>query len=133
MSDEAPVYLAKAEESLAGAESEFASGRYNNCANRAYYACFQAAAAALNRAGVRPSANRGKWSHASIQAQFQEHLLNRRKSYPARLRGMLNRSIVTRERGDYEPVLVDRAEAFRALERARTFVAAVRAGEKGAS
>jgi hypothetical protein len=27
-------YLVKAIESLAGAESEFAAGRYNNCANR---------------------------------------------------------------------------------------------------
>src|SRR5205823_6359850 len=41
----------KALESLAGAESELANGRYNNAANRAYYACFQAAIAALQRAG----------------------------------------------------------------------------------
>ncbi len=27
-------FLVKAQESLAGAESEFANGRYNNCANR---------------------------------------------------------------------------------------------------
>jgi uncharacterized protein (UPF0332 family) len=37
------VYLAKAEESLLGAISELEQGRYNNSANRAYYACFQAA------------------------------------------------------------------------------------------
>jgi len=41
------VYLAKAEESLVGAASELAHGRYNNSVNRAYYACFQAAIAAL--------------------------------------------------------------------------------------
>ena len=62
MDDEAAVYQAKAEESLAGAEVEFASGRYNNSANRAYYACFQAAVAALIRAGVRPTGG-GEWSH----------------------------------------------------------------------
>jgi len=33
-------FLMKADESLAGAEREFAAGAYNNCANRAYYACF---------------------------------------------------------------------------------------------
>ena len=33
-------YLEKAVESLAGAESEYVNGRYNNCANRCYYACF---------------------------------------------------------------------------------------------
>ena len=44
---EPSVYLAKAEESLLGAASELAQGRYNNSVNRAYYACFQAAIAAL--------------------------------------------------------------------------------------
>ena len=43
------LYTDKAQESLAGAESEFANGRYNNCANRCYYACFQTAIAALLR------------------------------------------------------------------------------------
>jgi uncharacterized protein (UPF0332 family) len=48
------VFLAKAKESLVGAESEFANGHYNNCANCCYYACFQASIAALIRAGIRP-------------------------------------------------------------------------------
>jgi hypothetical protein len=38
MDDEAR-FLAKALESLAGAEAELAGGRYNNRANRASYAC----------------------------------------------------------------------------------------------
>jgi hypothetical protein len=46
------IFLAKAEESLAGAESELAAGRYYNCVNRCYYACFQAAVVALMHAGV---------------------------------------------------------------------------------
>ena len=44
------IYLAKAEESLTGAESEYANRRYQNCANRAYDACYQAAVAALLQA-----------------------------------------------------------------------------------
>ena len=40
MSESFQVYLAKAEESLLGAASELDGGRYNNSANRAYYACF---------------------------------------------------------------------------------------------
>jgi uncharacterized protein (UPF0332 family) len=48
------AYLEKAIESLAGAESEFANRRYNNCANRCYYAMFQAAIAALMAAGIHP-------------------------------------------------------------------------------
>jgi uncharacterized protein (UPF0332 family) len=47
MEDDITIYLAKASESLLTAESEFVNGRYNSCANRCYYACFQAAIAAL--------------------------------------------------------------------------------------
>ena len=45
----ARIYLEKAEENLAAAKSEFAHGRYNSCASRAYYSCFQAAIHALIR------------------------------------------------------------------------------------
>ena len=48
------AFLVKSAESLAGAESEYANGRFNNCANRAYYACFLAAVAALMREGISP-------------------------------------------------------------------------------
>jgi uncharacterized protein (UPF0332 family) len=51
MEQDITIYLAKATESLLTAESEFANGRYNSCANRCYYACFQAAIAALIREG----------------------------------------------------------------------------------
>jgi uncharacterized protein (UPF0332 family) len=40
MAQDITIYLAKAAESLQTAESEFANGRYNSCANRCYYACF---------------------------------------------------------------------------------------------
>ena len=72
-------YLDKARESLAGADSEYANGRYNNSANRCYYACFQAAIAALLVAGVRPAAV--QWSHTFVQGQFIGNLINRRKRY----------------------------------------------------
>lgn len=35
------AYMRKATESLAGAQSEYDNGRFNNSANRAYYAAFQ--------------------------------------------------------------------------------------------
>ncbi len=54
MIDLTRVYLEKAKENLAAAESEFGHGRYNSCASRAYYACFQAAIHALIRAGDLP-------------------------------------------------------------------------------
>jgi uncharacterized protein (UPF0332 family) len=58
------IYLVKAEESLLGAESEFAIRRYQNCANREYYACYQAGVAALLQAGIRPSGSR--WGHDTV-------------------------------------------------------------------
>ena len=68
MLDRADLYLAKAVESLTGAESELANGRYNNSANRAYYVCFQAAIAALTYEGIEPSGDR--WSHEVAQASL---------------------------------------------------------------
>jgi uncharacterized protein (UPF0332 family) len=67
MEQDFAIYLAKASESLLTAESEYANGRYNSCANRCYYACFQAAIAALLGEGIRPA---GQWSHEFVQAQF---------------------------------------------------------------
>ncbi len=54
MQDAPGAWLSKATESLAGAEAEFAGGRYNNCANRCYYSCFQAGIAALIWAIMSP-------------------------------------------------------------------------------
>jgi uncharacterized protein (UPF0332 family) len=62
------MLLAKADESLAGAISEYVNGRYNNCANRAYYACFQAAVAALAPAGVDRPHQAEQWGHDFVQA-----------------------------------------------------------------
>ena len=127
MIDPAAAYLAKAEESLAGADSEFTAGRYNNCANRCYYACYQAAIAALLRAGIRPQ---GDWSHAFVQARFAGELINRRKTYSAEFRDVLSRNYTVRRTGDYETEAVSRTGAERALARTRTFVQSIVARER---
>ena len=86
MSDaEVLVWIARAEESLAGAESEFAAGRYNNCANRCYCACFHAAIAALVRDGIVSAGDHSQWPHSFVQAQFAGVLIGRRTRYPAAL------------------------------------------------
>jgi uncharacterized protein (UPF0332 family) len=78
MIDLEPDFLTKAEESLAGAESEFVNDRYNNSANRAYYACFQAAVHALLGVDIRPPATTEQWGHEFVQARFVGDLINRR-------------------------------------------------------
>ena len=123
MEQDITIYLAKADESLRTAESEFANGRYNSCANRCYYACFQAAIAALLSEGIRP---RGQWSHEFVQGQFVGVLINQRHLYETQLRRVLADNQTVREKADYRPELVNATQASRALRRTRMFVAAVR-------
>jgi uncharacterized protein (UPF0332 family) len=123
-SQKADVDLLKAAESLAGAESEFTGGRFNNCVNRAYYASFQAAIAALLRVGIRPSGR--QWPHTFVQSEFVGKLINRRHRYPSSLRDSLAELQVVRERGDYRDDMITQTEASRALRRSREFVDAIR-------
>ena len=123
MEQDITIYLVKANESLLTAESEFVNGRYNSCANRCYYACFQAAIAALLREGIRP---RGQWSHEFVQGQFVGVLLNQRHLYDRELRRVLADNQSLRDKADYRPELVTATQAERALRRSRTFVAALR-------
>lgn len=125
MSDLSEAFLSKARESLDGAASELANGRYNNCANRCYYACFQAAVAALDLAGIRPTEGRVEWSHSFVKSQFPGQLVYRRKLYSSELRKVLAETSVIREQADYKPAGVSRREATRAFNQARALVDAV--------
>jgi uncharacterized protein (UPF0332 family) len=126
MIDPADVYLIKAVASLAGAESEFANGRYDNCANRCYYAFFQASIAALVHAGLAAERGGRIWDHRFVQAEFFGRLINRQRVYPARLRQTLSQNRELRDRADYTTQLVSEVQARRAVQRSRDFVAAVR-------
>ena len=116
-------FLAKALESLASAESDLTAGRYNSCANRCYYACFQAAIAALLAADISPT---GGWGHDFVRARFAGILINRRHLYPSELKNVLPELSFLRQRADYEPEHMSRTQAERALCRTRSFVGAVR-------
>lgn len=122
MDDEVAIYLAKATESLTTAESEFINARYNSCANRCYYACFQAAVAALIQDSIRP---RGDWGHDFVQGQFVGLLIDRRKRYESNLRSVLAENQTLRNQADYEPKNVSRNQASRALDRTRRFVGVI--------
>ena len=124
MEDDITTYLAKASESLLTAESEFENGRYNSCANRCYYACFQAVIAAMLREGIHASAN--EWTHAFVQSQFAGQLINRRHRYPATLRSSLTGLQILRRRADYTTDLITQTEANRGLRRCHEFVTAIR-------
>ena len=123
---EIQAWRAKSQQNLASAASELANGRYDACANRAYYACFQGAIAALLVAGIRPTG--AVWGHDFVQAQFAGQLITRRKQYPSELRDTLPQLFDLRRRADYEPAAVSATLADRAVRRARDFVTAMLGG-----
>lgn len=123
--EESHAYLTKARESLTSAEVDYAAGRYNACANRVYYACFQVAVAALLAEGLRPLSPRGSWSHEFVQSQFNGLLIGRRKRYPLPLRRVLRDTMEVREKADYTPSPVSARVAARVLQAGQTLVAAV--------
>ena len=125
MLDLSRIFLEKAEENLAAAESEFANRRYNSCASRCYYACFQGAIFALMRAGIRPAGRTGEWGHDFVQAEFNGQLINRRKLYPSNLRDALQQTYTLRVKADYELDHVSEVRAARALRRTAEFVEAI--------
>lgn len=130
MIDPTDVFLEKAQESLAGAESEFANGRYNNCANRCYYACFQAAIYALSEAGIAPAGGQENWEHTFVQGRFVGQLVNRRKLYPASLRDTLSRTFALRAIADYTKEPVSQVRAWRMLRSAREFIEAIATADR---
>jgi len=119
------LYLSKAWDSLAGAESECAAGRFDNCANRLSYACFQAAVAALLGARIGPPNQAAQWGHEFVQVRFVGDLVNRRKRYPAALRETLIKGLRLRLTADYKTERVKATQAMRGLARAEEFVTAI--------
>lgn len=119
------TYLSKAEDSFSGAESEFANARYDNCANRCYYACFQAAIATLISAAIHPVGHGSEWGHSFVHAQFSGALVRHRKLYPSELRDTLPNTLAIRHVADYRGNRVNAREASRSLRWARQFVTTV--------
>jgi uncharacterized protein (UPF0332 family) len=125
MIDPADLIVAKAWASLAGAQSELEQRRFDNAANRAYYACFQAAIAALLRNRIRPLGSSHTWDHAFVQARFVGELINRRKRYASDLRDTLSAAMRLRHKADYQYDNVTAEQAVRTVRRATRFVTEV--------
>jgi uncharacterized protein (UPF0332 family) len=117
------VFREKSRENLEAAEDDFVSRRYNSCASRVYYACFQAAVVALAELGIRPPVD--QWSHGFVQTQFAGELVNRRHRYAPSLRDVLSDNLVLRQRAHYRVQQVSEGQASRALRRGREILAAI--------
>ena len=123
MTPEAEAYLAKAHESLASAEADLAAGRFNSATNRAYYAAFQGAVAALIEQGVRPRG--ASWDHKYVISQFSAKLVRRRKLVSASYQGVLDSLLTARLFADYRPSSIGRVTARRSVAEGRRLVDAL--------
>jgi uncharacterized protein (UPF0332 family) len=108
-------------------ESELAHRRFNNCARAAYYACFQAAIAALLSEEIFPRGPEDLWVHDLVRASFVGQLIHRRKQYQATLRRTLTDLLGIRYKADYRVASVSQREAAQAVRRAQEFVREVKA------
>src|SRR3954468_1471243 len=112
------TFLDKARESVTGARVEYEGGRFNNSANRAYYAVFQAGIHALQLEGVRLPGGGTEWGHSFVDSQFAGLLVNRRHVYDTSLRGVIGDNRTLRDDADYTTRSVSQVRASRALQRA---------------
>jgi uncharacterized protein (UPF0332 family) len=120
---EAERYLRKARESLASAKADARARRYNSAANRAYYAAFQAAVAALIFCRVRSADT--EWQHRFVSEEFSGKLIRRRKEFGSSLRSVLPELFEVRIKADYGSNDVSKRDATLSVSRANEVVAAV--------
>ncbi|MFQ5632767.1 MAG: HEPN domain-containing protein [bacterium] len=114
------AWIEKSQENLTVAEWCFENGHFNACANRMYYAMFQAGFAALLKFGISPP--KGKIGHDWLQANFSQHLIRQRKVFPAKFRSYLNDVQRIRDTADYRDICVSKKHASKELRTAQTFV-----------
>lgn len=118
------IWMEKAAENLAAAQSGFDHGRFNACANRLYYAMFQAGIAAFAKAGSLPAG--GRVGHDWLQANFSGQFIHRRKLFPARFKSYLPAAYRIRALADYEAISVSKNIAANELKKAKECVDAVK-------
>jgi len=116
-------WLNKANENLAAAQLCFDNGRFNACANRLYYAMFQAGIAAMVKHGLlKPDAQVG---HDWLQSNFSGQLIKQRKVFPAKFRSYLSEAYLLRVVADYETRFAGKDNVSRTLKKAKEFVNAI--------
>jgi uncharacterized protein (UPF0332 family) len=116
------VLWAKAEAAARSARLLGEAGDWDGAANRAYYAVFSAARAAL--ASVRASLAESK-GHSTIVRRIEKHIVSGRGLDPALGRPLIGRLSHARWLADYSDTGADEAMARAMLADAERFLAAV--------
>ena len=117
------AYLQKARRALTGARVLLQAGDTEGACNRAYYAMFDAAHAALITAGVELSAAPIK-THNGLIAAFGQHLV-RGQHLPADYGASFNKVQRLRQLADYTGEPISIGDATWALEQAQAFAHAI--------
>lgn len=117
--------MAKADRACASAGALLALGDVDGATNRAYYAMFDAARAALLAAGAPVAPDVGR-THSGLIAAFGNHLV-KNGLVPKDMGRLLNRAHETRLVADYNGDSVEAADALVMVEQAAQFAAAMRA------
>lgn len=109
----------KAQQNLIVAEWCYQNGHYDACCNRAYYAMYHAAIAALANEEITPSQDH--IDHSWVQSHFVSYFCNRNKIFP-KFRGYLVETQRRRNLADYKPDLLGQKKAKQQLNWAQEFV-----------
>lgn len=111
--------LERAQRALSAGFYNLQGGFLGVAANRAYYAAFYVASAALSTVDEQPK------THAGVQHRFHARFV-RTGVVPADLGRTLSRTATLRQEADYdEGALLEAADVERALEDAEDFIAFV--------
>ncbi len=115
-------FLKKAAANLSVARYCYEHEYYDAAVNRAYYASFQAAIAALADKGLTHLKNDHKW----VQANFNGVLIKRQKIYPSHLQSYMGDLLTFRNLSDYSVINLSKKVAREQLAHAEELVATIR-------
>lgn len=119
------AYMRKSEQALSSARQLLATGDADGACNRAYYAMFDAAHAALLAANVETAANSTK-THRGLISAFGQHLVLG-GHVASELGSSLNKVERLRLLADYTGDPVSAEDSAWAVEQSDIFVSAIRA------
>lgn len=111
-------FMDKAFANLDAARLCFENGLYDASANRAYYAAFQAAVAALAFQGIKKHVLGHEW----VQAEFNGRMIKRAKRIPGRFKSYLPDMQAVRDIADYDPEAVSKRTASNQVRKAEEMV-----------
>jgi len=112
------AFIEKAQQNLIAAQVLIDQDLYDAAVNRAYYASFQAAVAALAKAGIVSQKNEHRW----VQSNFNGELIKKRKVYPGRIKAYLTDLQKIRNIADYSDICVSQKVTIRQVMKAKKFV-----------